>query len=110
MSRIDFPSAGTLKLGQIDLSGIAFAGDRSISKVEVSTDGGKTWSLAYLKAPKSRTSWALWGYTWTPQQPGTYTIMVRATDGTGNTQTARRTDPYPNGATGYHSVKYKVIG
>jgi hypothetical protein len=34
--------------------------------------------------------------------------MVRATDGEGNTQTARKDDPYPNGATGYHTVTYQV--
>lgn len=108
MSRIDFPSAGTLTTAPQGLSGIAFAGDRSISKVEVSTDGGNSWSEVYLKPPRSRTSWVVWGYTWMPPAPGKYTVMVRATDGKGNLQSARRTDPYPNGATGYHTVTYTV--
>jgi hypothetical protein len=93
-----------------DISGVAFAGDRSISKVEVSTDGGKTWNEAYLKQPKSHTSWVVWGYTWLPAAPGTYKLMVRATDGKGNVQTSKRAEPYPNGATGYHTVTYKVKG
>ncbi len=39
--------------GYVPVAGVAFAGDRGISKVEVSTDGGKTWNLAYLKPPTS---------------------------------------------------------
>lgn len=108
MSRIDTPQAGTLTQKSQILSGVAFAGDRSISKVEVSTDGGKTWNQAYLKPPLSGTSWAVWGYQWTPSKVGKYSLQVRATDGKGNLQTARRTDPYPNGATGYHTVAVKV--
>jgi DMSO/TMAO reductase YedYZ molybdopterin-dependent catalytic subunit len=108
MSRIDFPAAGTLKLGTHDISGIAFAGDRSISKVEISTDGGRTWAEAYVKPPRSGTSWVVWGYRWTPPQAGKYTVQVRATDGNGEAQVAKRADPYPNGATGYHTVAYTV--
>jgi DMSO/TMAO reductase YedYZ molybdopterin-dependent catalytic subunit len=110
MSRIDFPTERTLPLQKHSISGIAFAGDRSISKVEVSTDGGKTWHEAYLKPPLSRTAWVLWGYDWTPPKPGKYTVMVRATDGQGKLQIATRTDPYPNGATGYHAVTYTIRG
>lgn len=110
MSRIDFPAEGTLDMGPLDLSGVAFAGDRSISKVEISTNSGKTWKQAYLKPPLSQTSWVLWGYTWTPPGAGTYKIMVRATDGEGNLQAAKRADPFPSGATGYHTVTFKVKG
>jgi DMSO/TMAO reductase YedYZ molybdopterin-dependent catalytic subunit len=110
MSRIDFPTDGTLNMGLQALSGVAFAGDRSISKVEVSTDGGKTWNQAYIKPPKSQTSWVVWGYNWTPAKPGKYVVQVRATDGKGNAQTSKRADPYPNGATGYHTVTYNVRG
>ncbi len=108
MSRIDFPSEGALGMGPQDISGVAFAGDRSISKVEVSTDGGATWNEAYLKPPLSHTAWVLWGYLWTPDAPGTYKVMVRATDGEGNLQTAKRADPFPSGASGYHTVTYRV--
>lgn len=110
MSRIDFPTDGTLSLDRQALSGIAFAGDRSISKVEVSTDGGKTWKQAYLKPPLSHTAWVVWGYDWTPTAPGQYTVMARATDGAGKVQTPKQADPYPDGATGYHTVMYQVKG
>jgi DMSO/TMAO reductase YedYZ molybdopterin-dependent catalytic subunit len=110
MSRIDVPTDGTLSLKKQTLSGVAFAGDRSISKVELSTDGGKTWNRAYIKPPASHTTWVVWGYEWTPTAAGKYTVMVRATDGEGDLQTSRRTDPYPSGATGYHTVRYQVRG
>ena len=108
MSRIDFPAGGTITRKAHIISGIAFAGDRSISKVELSFDGGKSWQPAYLKPPLSGTSWAVWGYSWTPTKAGKYTVTVRAYDGAGKAQPAKVTDPYPNGATGYHMVTYQV--
>ena len=91
------------------IAGIAFAGDRGISKVEVSTDGGNTWMTASLKDPLSRNSWVLWALEWIPQNKGKYNVVVRATDGYGNLQIAEITDIYPNGATGYHSVEEFVV-
>jgi len=91
------------------IAGIAFAGDRGISKVEVSTDGGNTWQTASLKDPLSRNSWVLWALEWIPQNKGKYNIVVRATDGYGNLQIVEITDIYPNGATGYHSVDEFVV-
>ena len=91
------------------IAGLAFAGDRGISKVEVSTDGGNTWMTASLKDPISRNSWVLWALEWIPQNKGKYNVVVRATDGYGNLQIAEITDIYPNGATGYHSVEEFVV-
>jgi DMSO/TMAO reductase YedYZ molybdopterin-dependent catalytic subunit len=90
------------------IAGIAFAGDRGISKVEVSTDGGNTWQTASIKDPLSINSWVLWALDWIPQNKGRYNILVRATDKTGNIQTAEIRDNYPNGSTGYHSVEETV--
>jgi DMSO/TMAO reductase YedYZ molybdopterin-dependent catalytic subunit len=90
------------------IAGVAFAGDRGISKVEVSTDGGNTWQNASIKDPLSSNSWVLWALDWIPQNKGKYNILVRATDKVGNMQTAEIRDPYPNGATGYHSVEETV--
>lgn len=90
------------------IAGIAFAGDRGISKVEVSTDGGNTWQTASIKDPLSNNSWVLWALDWIPQNKGKYNIVVRATDKTGNMQTAEIRDNYPNGSTGFHSVEETV--
>src|SRR5690606_35898634 len=72
MSRIDVPASNrTLVAGQPTLiAGIAFAGDRGISRVEVSTDDGETWVPATLDEPLSPLTWVLWRYEWTPIQPG----------------------------------------
>jgi DMSO/TMAO reductase YedYZ molybdopterin-dependent catalytic subunit len=90
------------------IAGLAFAGDRGISKVEVSTDGGNTWQIASIKDPLSSNSWVLWALDWIPQNKGKYNIIVRATDKAGSIQTAEIRDNYPNGSTGYHSVEETV--
>ena len=78
------------------VAGIAFAGDRGISKVEVSTDGGSTWKSASTKDPLSKYTWVLWtaGFVPTATQSN-YKIVVRATDKTGKVQTSEVRPPYP---------------
>lgn len=102
MSRIDAPDR-TVK-GETSIVGIAFAGDRGISTVEVSTDGGVTWELADVRPALSPISWVLWQRRWVPMQSGKHRILVRATDGRGQTQTSQYAPPAPSGSSGYHSV------
>ncbi|MDV3278115.1 MAG: molybdopterin-dependent oxidoreductase [Nitrososphaerales archaeon] len=94
--------------GSILLAGYAFAGDRGISKVELSFDDGKTWQQAQLKKPLSNLTWALWAYEWSPPTKGEAFIYVRATDGNGQPQTSDVSDTFPNGATGYAFVTINV--
>jgi DMSO/TMAO reductase YedYZ molybdopterin-dependent catalytic subunit len=100
------PNGGTGVGDGATIGGIAFAGDRGISKVEVSTDNGSTWKAARIKEPLSQYTWVLWAAEL--NQPGSsnkeYRVMVRATDKTGTVQTNKITDPFPNGATGYHII------
>ncbi|HET6590113.1 MAG TPA: molybdopterin-dependent oxidoreductase [Candidatus Nitrosocosmicus sp.] len=88
----------------IPIAGIAFAGDRGIAKVEVSVDGGKTWKTAVVKDPLSQYTWVLWTTGFVAPDKGSYEIVVRATDKTGEVQTSTLVDPYPNGAQGYNRV------
>jgi len=106
--RFGIPGGSQLSLGQTPIAGIAFAGDRGIEKVEVSTDGGNTWVPASLKEPLSGYTWVFWRTEWNPPTAGQYKIEVRATDKTGAVQTAIMTDPFPSGATGYHIVNVAV--
>jgi DMSO/TMAO reductase YedYZ molybdopterin-dependent catalytic subunit len=95
--------------GVIPVAGIAFAGDRGIEKVEVSADGANTWQQASLKDPLSNYTWVLWSMNWNPPTEGSYKLLVRATDGSGNIQTAVIESPFPSGATGYHVVDISVV-
>ncbi|CAN5213636.1 molybdopterin-dependent oxidoreductase [soil metagenome] len=111
-SRYDSPRSGqSVRLGTeptIPLRGVAFAGDRGISGVEVSTDGGRTWSEARIGYHPSPLTWALWSADWRPDRPGEYQLVVRATDGAGTLQSARERSVAPAGATGYHRVTVRV--
>ena len=107
--KFPIPSSMTAIAGSmIGVAGVAFAGDRGITKVEVSTDGGNSWEVASLQDPLSQYTWVFWKYDWNPPANGSYKLMVRATDGAGNVQVATMTDPYPNGATGYQAVDVSV--
>src|SRR5207245_2019439 len=72
----------------VKVQGWAFGGDRGISRVEVSVDAGASWRDARIDRPGTRTSWALWSYELAPPALGDHTLVVRATDGTGQPQTA----------------------
>ncbi len=70
----------------VPLKGIAFAGDRGVTRVEVSADDGKNWTEAKIDYPGTKLTWVLWSYQWKPEAPGEYKLAVRATDGTGDVQ------------------------
>ena len=82
----------------VPIGGIAHAGARGISKVEVQVDGGP-WERADLRTPLSQLSWVIWRYDW-PYQPGRHTFTVRCYEGNGTPQIATPSPPEPNGATG----------
>src|SRR6478672_9194120 len=54
----------------VEVRGMAFGGDRGISKVEISSDDGETWDDAEITKPGTKLSWSLWSYQWTPDEEG----------------------------------------
>jgi sulfite dehydrogenase len=68
------------------VQGVANDGGSGIRKVEVSTDGGATWSEATLGKDLGNYSWRLWHTDWKPAAKGSYRLMVRATSGDGSVQ------------------------
>ena len=108
-SRFDMPRDGdVLKIGPVSLSGVAYGGIRGISKVEYSTDAGSSWSNAPFGAPLSPFAWVLWKAEWTPAKEGAYTMVVRATDGTGAVQDRGNAASYPSGASGFHTIQVSI--
>jgi hypothetical protein len=91
------------------MGGIAWAGDRGITKVEVQADDGE-WVEATLRTPPlSPLTWVQWRHDW-PTVAGRHAVRARATDGTGTLQTAEVNGTRPNGATGYQEFKFEVRG
>jgi DMSO/TMAO reductase YedYZ molybdopterin-dependent catalytic subunit len=82
----DFMSRTRLvEAGPVTLTGKAWAGRLSVSRVEVSVNKGTTWSEAQLGEPLSPHAWRTWTFLW-DATPGSYTLCVRATDSQGNVQ------------------------
>lgn len=86
----------------VPIGGIAHAGARGISKVEVQVDGDGVWHEAMLRKPLSDTTWVIWRYDW-PFVEGRHEFEVRTYEGDGTPQTLEENPPRPSGATGVHS-------
>lgn len=106
-SRIDTPKPSVSRRpGTVMVAGVAWAQHRGIEKVEVRVDDGP-WERATLAAEDTRDTWRQWSYPWQATSGG-HRLTVRATDGTGRTQTAKHADPLPDGASGYHSIRVDI--
>ncbi len=93
------------------VGGVAFAGDREVTRVQVSDDGGATWSEADVKGALEQNAWTLWSYEWTPPRAGRLRLTVRAWEMRGGTEVVQEemhTPPYPDGATGYDAYEVDV--
>ncbi|MFD5571318.1 sulfite oxidase [Streptomyces cadmiisoli] len=106
-SRIDTPKPfARPESGTVMVAGVAWAQHRGIEKVEVRIDDGP-WQQATLAAEDSRDTWRQWSLPWQATKGG-HTLTVRATDGTGQIQTADRAKTVPDGASGRHTVVVTV--
>jgi DMSO/TMAO reductase YedYZ molybdopterin-dependent catalytic subunit len=103
---------------EMQVGGHAYAGTRGIQRVEVSTDGGDSWSEATLSdslpaGPGERTAdeqteaaedaWRQWEYAYEASEP--HEVVVRAIDGDGDLQPQEDSDSFPSGATGWVSKR-----
>ena len=76
---------------------------RDRRKVEVRVDDGE-WMTATLGPEAGVDYWRQWHVPWTPSGSGRHNLTVRATDNDGQLQTQAKAEPFPKGATGWHSV------
>jgi sulfane dehydrogenase subunit SoxC len=103
-SLITYPAfPAKLEQGWVEINGIAWTGSGRIARVDISTDGGRTWTPARLQEPvlsKAHTRFRhLWQWT-----GGEAVIMSRAVDETGYMQPTRAEllKLRGPGTTGYH--------
>lgn len=90
----------------VPIGGIAHAGARGISRVELQIDDGP-WQPAALRTPLSNLTWVLWRYNW-PFQAGRHKFTVRCYDGSDTPQIVTPSPPEPSGATGLYSLTRKL--
>jgi len=105
-SLITDPTDGAnVRMGPIKVGGIAWDGGYGISTVEVSSDGGKTWVAATLGEDLGRFAFRTFSYTLSPKARGKQTVMARATNKIGQTQTS---ELIHNPAGYHHNVVHSV--
>ena len=76
----------TVAAGPVEVRGYAFAGgERHVARVDVSVDGGASWSQAELLQDLGRWAWRQWRMT-VDLAPGEHEILVRAWDSSAATQ------------------------
>lgn len=86
-SIITSPAEGSrIRPAALEITGAAWAGEQEVTKVEVSTDEGKTWKPASLRPEHAKYAWRLFSFAWTPPAAGDYVLMSRATDSAGHVQ------------------------
>ena len=102
-SRIDTPRSGNIPVGNNFIAGVAWAQNRGVEGVEVQVDDGP-WMEAALPEELTIDTWRQWHLEY-DFPPGPHTVSVRASDSSGETQTAERTGARPDGATGYHTIR-----
>jgi sulfane dehydrogenase subunit SoxC len=113
-SVITYPSGGQKLAGPgfQEIRGLAWSGRGVIEKVEVSTDGGKTWTKAALQEPRLPKAFTRFRLPW--KWDGTETeITARAVDSAGYTQPSREELTEARGANSqyhYNGVKMWKIG
>ncbi len=100
-SRIDTP-VRDVPAGEVVVAGVAWAQGTGIGLVEVRVDDGR-WRPARLSPEAGVDLWRQW-YLPVDLARGRHRISVRATDADGRRQVEEEVPPYPDGATGWHTV------
>jgi len=107
MTRIDRPRVGSSHGdGVVDIGGVAWAVHRGVSAVEIRLDDGP-WVECELGGVPSDDTWRQWHHRW-DATPGDHVVEARAVDGSGEVQPSEPRPPAPDGAQGYHRVRFTV--
>ncbi len=82
-SLITYPQDGADVGTEFEVRGHAWAGDRMIQRMEISTDYGESWQEVELDDPVNDGAWQNWRASASVPQAGYYEIWGRATDSDG---------------------------
>lgn len=100
-----------VKAGTVYVTGVAFSGGSPIKRVEVSSDGGKSWMDAAFVGPDlGRFAWRQFALPLRMAR-GNYVVTSRATDSAGNVQPEQRIENasgYANTSWADHAVRVAV--
>lgn len=109
-SIIQRPESGKVPAGPQVVYGVAFAGKREVTAVQMQVDDGEWQEARLLKGPQH--VWTQWSIEW-DATPGRHTLAVRASDAEGFTQSARASGllggSYPAGTDAIHSVTIQGV-
>ncbi len=97
--------------GSSEIRGIAWSGRDSVSRVELSIDGGRNWQDTALSRGTSQYDWVLWRARVELSQPGDTELVCRATDTQGRVQPEQRDSERLDGYSQnwYHRVHVVVV-
>jgi DMSO/TMAO reductase YedYZ molybdopterin-dependent catalytic subunit len=90
---------------QLTVGGLAWDAGYGIDTVDVSIDGGRSWTVAALGEDTGRFAFRSWSFPVMPTTAGKLAIMARATNKIGQTQTA---ELIQNPAGYHHNVISRV--
>ena len=93
---------GKVNIGLNRILGVAWAGPAAVEAVEVSTDGGRSWTRANLVGMTAPYSWTMWEYSWSPFHSGPCRVLSRAISASGRMQPMRH-EPLNGGYLIHHS-------
>jgi DMSO/TMAO reductase YedYZ molybdopterin-dependent catalytic subunit len=103
-SRIDTPaSLRTFPAGRRPIAGVAWAQGRGIERVEVQVDD-EDWAEAQLSPADEADMWRQWVLPYDFRR-GSHLLKVRATATDGEVQSDERAEPFPDGASGWHTIR-----
>jgi DMSO/TMAO reductase YedYZ molybdopterin-dependent catalytic subunit len=106
-SRIDTPAPlRSFDAGRRAIAGVAWAQTRGIARVEVKVDD-EDWAPAELSPEVDADLWRQWVLPY-DFRAGPHTVTARATSADGEVQTDDRAEPFPDGASGWHSIRVTV--
>jgi sulfite oxidase len=93
-------------VGTLRVTGVAWTGNGTVDRVEISSDGGRTWQQARFTSEAQPGAWRLWEADAAISSAGEHRVRARATDSAGQTQPEQAApNPAGYGNNSIHEVR-----